>query len=91
MDKLIIRKIITALNLFFGILLIPWFIGLPFTMLLVGPIEKYSLSYFIATDYLLYPVFLIISVILSRKYRLVWWSILPVVNIILFLAAIFLF
>lgn len=91
MEKLTTKKMITVLNLFFGILLIPWFIGLPFTMLFIGPIEKYSLPYFMAIDYLLYPVILITSIILSRKYCLFWWSILPAINMILFFGAIFLF
>lgn len=86
MKELIVKKIITILNILFGFSLIPWFLVLPFIMLFIGPISKDSLYlYFIALDYMIYPIIVIISIILSRKYNLLWLSLLSLINIIIFL------
>ena len=84
--ELIVKNIITILNILFSISLVLWFLGLPFTMLFIGPISRDSLFLnFIALDYLIYPIIVIISIILSRKYTLLWLSLLPMINIVIFL------
>lgn len=87
------RYVIIFLDLIFGFSLILWFIGLPATFMLFDAPESINLWFLqvASFDYLIYPVIVIISIISSLKFRLLWVIFLPFVNILVFFGLLSIF
>lgn len=84
------------LNVLYAISLIIWLVGLPFTLLFLDSLHSgaiknamLALDNIMVFNYLSYPVVLLISYTLNKKYKLLWIKLLPLVNIIIFLIPFF--
>ncbi|OGZ67352.1 MAG: hypothetical protein A3D35_01695 [Candidatus Staskawiczbacteria bacterium RIFCSPHIGHO2_02_FULL_34_9] len=90
MEEKINKNLIRVFNIIFGLSLLFWFIGLIGTIMMFDAPGSTNLWYlWIAFyTYISYPVTVIISIVLSKKFNLTWLSLLPLINIVIFFTII---